>query len=290
MGAGLDRAGVLTEGQEHGVDAVHDPLVVGGGPVGIALGEDRRLDDAAGEGASRLRIRRSEALHRHPPRGVNGAEIGEIREDPEVHPATAERFDPRGEPLAHRVDGVGAHRVLNVHEDFDDPHVADGVALAEARDEAHREVPRAPTRGHEARMRLVREREQSVLLFGDRALEVLAALDLQDLDLPDHVGGADRGDDPVAISKELGGVTRRGHDRRLLGGHRDQAIATIDPEVGADPEGEAEDADGVLDHEIRLGHAEAALGIEGLGFGFREPGELGESSDPFSQRQAVEAW
>lgn len=36
VGTGLDSAGVVAGGNDHGDDAVHDALVVGGRPVGIA--------------------------------------------------------------------------------------------------------------------------------------------------------------------------------------------------------------------------------------------------------------
>jgi len=46
VGAGLHRAPVVARGQYHGVDPVHDALVVGRRAVGVELGEARGRDDA----------------------------------------------------------------------------------------------------------------------------------------------------------------------------------------------------------------------------------------------------
>ena len=49
VGAGLDRPPVVAGGQGHRVDAVHDALVVGRGPVGVDRGELARDDDAVAD-------------------------------------------------------------------------------------------------------------------------------------------------------------------------------------------------------------------------------------------------
>ena len=59
VGAGLDGAPVVAGGDDHGVDAVHDALVVRGGAVGIELGEARRGDDAVAHLLARVRSRSS---------------------------------------------------------------------------------------------------------------------------------------------------------------------------------------------------------------------------------------
>ena len=59
--ARLDAAPVVAGRDHHRVDAVHDPLVVGGGAVGIVLGEARRRDDAVAHGGAVERLGRERA-------------------------------------------------------------------------------------------------------------------------------------------------------------------------------------------------------------------------------------
>ena len=129
----LDRAPVLAESEQHRVDAVHDAFVVGGGAVRIALGKHRRLHDAAGEllriafAATDQRRKRHLAAHDH------GAAVGEVRQDAQTHAAAGQLLDARGDALAHRVDGVGSHRVAHVHDQMRHQHGATGIVRAERR-------------------------------------------------------------------------------------------------------------------------------------------------------------
>jgi hypothetical protein len=61
MGAGLDGTPVVAGGHHHGIDAVHDALVVGGGTIRIdgseGIGIQDAVDDAAaGEFLGRQRV------------------------------------------------------------------------------------------------------------------------------------------------------------------------------------------------------------------------------------------
>ena len=58
-------------------------------------------------------------------------------------------------------------------------------------------------------------------------------------------------DDAAPAAQQLGGVRRRGDDRRLLDDHRQEAIHVVDAEVRRHPDGQVEQPDHVLDHLVR---------------------------------------
>ena len=123
VGAGLDGAPVVAGGERHGVDAVHDALVVGGGAVRVDVGEVGGDDDAvahalAGEALARERGGRQRDL------GARQRAVGEVGEDAQEDLALGDGLDQRGHAFAHAVDQVGAHGVAGVDEQVHDEHLA----------------------------------------------------------------------------------------------------------------------------------------------------------------------
>ncbi len=151
VGAGLDRAPVVARRHHHGVDAVHDPLVVRRGPVGVSLGELRRAHHAITHLVARHRLRRERA-HRNAAPHADAAPIREVREDAQPHGSARERGQHGGELLGHGVHEVGAHRVA--HVDHDVNHVEPVAEVARL------DRPRAAAARHEAAHRRVGHREQ----------------------------------------------------------------------------------------------------------------------------------
>ena len=89
VGGRLDRPPVVAGREGDGVDAVHDALVVGGGPVGVHRREFVREHDAvahplAGE------IGRLEQRGRDHGAGAHQGPVGQVGKDTQEHPAAAD--------------------------------------------------------------------------------------------------------------------------------------------------------------------------------------------------------
>jgi hypothetical protein len=83
MGAGLDGAPVIAGGDHHGIDTVHDALVVGRSAVGIDDRKRTGLDDAAGDPLAIIFLG-LQRLRRHAP-GAGDAQIGIVRQNAQTH-------------------------------------------------------------------------------------------------------------------------------------------------------------------------------------------------------------
>ena len=99
------------------------PLVVGGGPVGVDLREDRRPLQLPRH-LLPARIRGGQGVGGDVHLGVHPAAVGEVGEDLEAGPGPREGLDPGGDGLGHAVHGVGPHGVPDVDQEVDDEHRA----------------------------------------------------------------------------------------------------------------------------------------------------------------------
>ena len=146
----LDRAPVVAGGDREGVDAVHDPLVVGGRAVRVGGGELVGVEHPLGHLRAVHAVAR-ERRERDAHRGARQAPVGQVGEDAETRRTARDLLDHRRERLDQRVDGVGAHRVAGVEEEMHDDH---GLT-ARAAHQPHLDVARAGAAPAEARRQLL---------------------------------------------------------------------------------------------------------------------------------------
>ncbi len=235
--AGLDGAPVLAGGDQHGVDAGHDARVVGGGAVGVELGEPRRRGDRGAD----LRVGLVDRARRG-----DGATVGQVRQDAQPGAAAGELRDAIRERFAQRVDEVRAHRVAHVDMEVCDEHAA---VDAVARDDAGIETDRAAAAVGEPRHERAGLRDERVGVTAQRRRAGVGVGDLHDLDLADHHRRRDLGR-KAAGPRHPRRVRRRGDDRRLLDRHRHDDVGAVDEEVHRDGERQRVRPDHVLDHVI----------------------------------------
>lgn len=93
VGPRLDGPGVVAGGDDHGNDAVHDPLVVGGGPVGIGGGEGVGGNHFVHDFFSAHGL-----LLEHGP-GAGQTAVGQIGEDAQLRAAAGQLLQEGGHGL-----------------------------------------------------------------------------------------------------------------------------------------------------------------------------------------------
>ena len=222
---------VLPGGDGDCVHSVEDPLVVGRRPVGIDGGEGPGLDDPlhhplAGEVVEGQRVGRNGAL------GAGQPSLGQVGEDAQPDPPAGDFLDEGGQGLAGGVDRVGPHRVPAVVDQMDHQHRPGGGL----RQRAHLQVARAAPQPPDDRVHLVGAGQDPLLGRHHRRPRCLQIVQVQHLDLADHLRGGRFGAEPPASAGQFGGEGGPGDHRRLLDRHRHQDVPTVDPEVERDPQ------------------------------------------------------
>ena len=233
----LDTAPVLTAGDEDGVDAVHDPLVVRRRAVGIGVREPITGLDPARDRLAADGVEGDRRLDHDPP------PVRQVAEDPHPQPPLGQRRDPVAHRLGDGVDDVRPHRVAAVDVEVDDDEaVAEVADLEPAPAPAPRDQPRAGA--VDAAADVVRRRL-------DPLPRDVGVGDVRELDLRDHHRRVGPRPEAAARPHHLRRVARRRHDGRLLDGHRHEPVDAVDADVGDDPHRQLVGADDVLDHLVR---------------------------------------
>ena len=191
VGAGLDRAPVLAGRDEHGVDAVHDALVVGRGAVRIELGEARGRGDRA-----RATV------------GAVGAVAGELRVVDRQRTVTVRpsvRFDRMRRParppaIARDASASASHSVLTRFAPIASRQSTWRCTTStppSGPDARERRGRRARPGRRRARRAAARARRASASSCSARGAERGGAgvdvVDVGELDLADHHGRGDHG-------------------------------------------------------------------------------------------------
>ena len=246
MGPGLDRPPIVAGGNDHRVDAVHDPLVVGGGAIGVDGGqrvgvEDRFDDFRAAAPAGRQRVWRDP----HP--GTRKPQVRQVREDPQADRAAGDALDERRHGFGHGVDGVGAHRVAHVDDQVHHDHGAAGRIGKHV----YLDVAAAAAQPDQDLVPFVRHGKNRLTLPQECLAGAMRVGDPEHLHLRPHQRQAAGGLEAATPARQPG-HERSGRDHgRFLHHHRHQDIFSVDGEVGGDAEWEFERADDVLDHAVR---------------------------------------
>ena len=283
VSAGLDGPPIVAGRQCYGVHAVHHALVVRACPVWIGVGEPRRFGDPvrhfrAGESEVGQRLERDAA------RRAGQTQIGEVGQDPQPDPPARDALDQRRHAFAHGVDQVRAHRVLRVHD-----QVHDGVRLGPHRDQAHYQVLGAAAARLHGGVERVRRGEDCVLFAQDGRLGHVRVRELGDLHLADHARLVGVGGETSAFPRDLRRQRHRRDHRRLLHGHRDQHVLTVDEEVEPDAHGQTKDPDRVLDHRVRVRQRQGCALAQAFQLVARQLQLLGQSPQPLRHLHLVEA-
>src|SRR2546426_1947770 len=138
-------------------------------------------------------------------------------------------------------------------------------------------------------MQAVRHGEDRVLLLEDRGFRCLGFGELGALSLPYLAGRYGVRLEPATLADDLRGERYRRDHRSLLHRHGDQDILAVDEEVEADPHGEPEHADRVLDHRVGVGERQGAAFAQTVHLVAGELELLGKAPQTLCHLHLVEA-
>ena len=186
MRPGLDGAPVLAAGQGHGVDTVHDALVVGRSPVGVQGSEQMGLDDAAHDLLTGI-VAKAQQMGRDGAHGPRQAPVGQVGEDTKVYPPAADLFDQGRQRLDSRVERVGPHGIAGIVQQVEDEHRPQG-RLGQ---DPHLHVAGPAVEREDHGIGLVGQVEEAILLLQETKPRCPGLGHIQDLYLADHdrIGG-----------------------------------------------------------------------------------------------------
>ena len=292
VGRRFDGAEVVAGGDGHGIDAVHDALVVGGRAVRIDQRQIVRQHDAVAH------LGAGEALHgqilrRYGHLGANQRAIGEVGEDAQEDLAAGDGFHEARHAFAHAVDDVRAHGVAGVHQQVQHHHVAQGpfrVAALRRTVAEDLDAASAAASGDHLRMQAVGEVEDFLLAPEQRPPRPLGIGHVDDLHLADEHRIGDLGAIAAGKPRRARRAGQAGDDGRLLDAQGHHVVAPVDEEVQADAERQAEDADHVLDHLVRdLALQRMLAGTQRLQVVVRDQPAFVQRGQPILHRHLEEA-
>jgi hypothetical protein len=284
MGAGLDRSPVVAGGDDNGVDTVHDALVVRRRPIRVDGGEGPGLDDPVAH-ALAGELGEGQRRHGNPAAAARQATVGQVRQNAQVNSPAGDRLQARGQPLGGGVGGVGAHGVARIVDQVHDQHRPDGRIVQQV----HLEIAGATAQALQNWIDLIGLRQNRLSLRQHGPARRLRVRDVEHLHLGDHLRGRRLGLKAASLAGEAGHVGGAGDDRWFFDRHRHQDVAAVDLEVHGDAQGQAEDADNVLDHLVGLVRRKPGLAGQG-GEGVNvERSSLGQAGQALRPRSFVEA-
>ena len=109
--------------------------------------------------------------------------IRQVAENAQVNTAAGDRFDPWCQPLAGRVDGVGAHRVAHIVDEVHDQKGTDWGVF----DYAHLQITRAAADTSRTGSIASASAKSSVSMCKQRGAGALKVLQIKKLHLADHL-------------------------------------------------------------------------------------------------------
>ena len=245
VGTGLDSAGVVAGGNDHGDDAVHDALVVGGRPVGICggkgIGGDHFIDNLFPANGVLL----------EDGAGAGDSVVCQVGEDTQLGAAAGELLQEGCHGLGHSVHRVGAHGIPGVHQQVNHHHWAhQGVQHPDLH------VLHAAAQLHQHGVPGVADLGDLLLVLQDLPLGVEGGRHVQQLDLGNHDTAGIVGSEAAARPGHLGCIGAGRHHGWLLRNHGDDVILAVDYEIDSHAHGERKAANYILNHVVGLVHVQ----------------------------------
>ena len=106
---------VIAGSNHHGVDTIHDALIMCCSPVRIARCKSPGGDDPIPYGFTLVLLKPDRKFaHRDRDASPRKPFIGQVGEDPQMDLASGDRLDQRRELLARGINGVGAHGIPDI--------------------------------------------------------------------------------------------------------------------------------------------------------------------------------
>ena len=199
MRPGFDGTPIVSGGNGHGIDAVHDPLVVGGCPVGVHRREVRGNDDPVAHLLSAVVVPTQRRV-RNRALGAGKRAVREVGENPQKNLPAGDGLDQRGDAFAHPVGEIGAHGVTGIHEQVDNQG---RLAARTQRMCMQFDIPGTAAAGNHFRMKAVGQVEDFLSAFDQRGFCRLDIGEIDDLDLTDQDGVGRLGDEAAVLADQL---------------------------------------------------------------------------------------
>ena len=275
----------LPVAMRHRVDAVHHALVVRAGAV-----RDRPRRSAT---PSAMPCATSAPVNPKSASASKGMrQLARARRRSARFERMRSRTRPAGDPLdqrrhalAHRVDQVGAHRVLRVDDEVDD-QLLFGADFQDAR----RHVLRAAAARLHRGVQRVRRVRWIACFSRSTAERAASGLGISLIcTWPIIRGSSALAVKPPPSARNLCRQRDRRDHRRLLHRHRDQHVLAVDLEVEPDTHRQAEHADGVLDHRVGVREGQRPALSQALHLVGGSSERLGQPPQPFRHLHLVEA-
>ena len=283
MGSRLDGPPVVPRRDDDGIDPVHNPFVVRRAPERVGFCEGVGFEDALDDLFAGQLVCLQDVLPESRA-GPRESPDREVRDDPQVDAAAGPLLEVRGDRLCHRIHRVGAHGVAAVDHEVGDDHRS-AVRL----EHADLDVLGPAADLDEHRVLFVREGQDLVPMGQDRDAGAVRIRDPDQLDLAEHDRTRAARREAAVRAREPGRVRGRGHDARLLDGHRDQVVPPVHAEIDGDPEGQRHRTDDILDHMVDLIEPERAGVSNRVDLGRLELPELADDLPTLVRALLVEA-
>ena len=142
MRPGLDGAPVVARGDGDGVDAVHNPLVVGGRPVRVHRRKVGRDDDAVADLFARVVVSSQRRVGNRAP-GPGERAIRQVGKNAQEDLPAGDGLDQRRDAFAHSVGEIGPHGIAGIHEQVDNQR---GLAAGRQSMGVQFDIPAPPPR------------------------------------------------------------------------------------------------------------------------------------------------